>query len=46
MRSYKELKRMGGHLIERLSTDSLVACATATGRTVQQFLEDNGYVQR
>ena len=36
--------RTGVWLIERLSAASLAACATATKRTVAQFLQDNGYL--
>lgn len=35
--------RSGGKLIERLSASSLASAAQATGRTVTELLQDNGY---
>lgn len=40
---YRNAKRAGGPMIERLRGESLVAVAAATNRSVRQLLEDNGY---
>jgi hypothetical protein len=42
---YRNAKRAGGPMIERLRGESLVAVALATGRSVRQLLEDNGYTR-
>ena len=43
--AYETAKRQGGPMIERLSGESLLACASVTRppRTVEHLLIDNGY---
>jgi malate/lactate dehydrogenase len=44
VRDVCEMERAkGGRVIERLDGASLAAVAGATGRTVRELLEDNGY---
>ena len=42
---YRNAKRTGGPMIERLPVKSLLAVATVTRRSVRQLLEDNGYTR-
>jgi len=41
--AYETERAKGGRVIERLDGASLAVAAGATGRTVRELLEDNGY---